>query len=114
MPLKEGMSRSGPAHDLVTGEDEGADEDGMVTLSSARRGGGHVQVRHWHSGGGGDRNALTVKLDDNAYIAPVTEVPEVNDDTKEWNTVEITFKWDAGEPPIDMGTVTASYAPVSR
>ena len=37
----------------------------------------------------------------------------VDDDTKEWNNVEITFTWEAGEPPLDMGTVTVSYDPVS-
>ena len=39
--------------------------------------------------------------------------PQVDDDTKEWNNVEITFTWEAGEPPLDMGTVTVSYDPVS-
>ena len=36
---------------LVTGEDEGADEDGIVRSVICRRGGGHVQVRHWLAGG---------------------------------------------------------------
>ena len=27
--------------------------------------------------------------------------------------MEITFTWEAGEPPLDMGTVTVSYDPVS-
>ena len=26
--------------------------------------------------------------------------------------MEITFTWEAGEPPLDMGTVTVSYHPV--
>ena len=26
--------------------------------------------------------------------------------------MEITFTWEAGEPPLDMGTVTVSYDPV--
>ena len=37
----------------------------------------------------------------------------IDDGTKEWNNVEITFTWEAGEPPLDMGTVTVSYDPVS-
>ena len=37
----------------------------------------------------------------------------VDDATKEWNNVEITFTWEAGEPPLDMGTVTVSYHPVT-
>ena len=36
-----------PRFMLKTGEDEGADEDGVVSLSSCWRGGDHVQVRHW-------------------------------------------------------------------
>ena len=39
-------------------------------------------------------------------------IPHIDDDKKEWNTVEITFTWEAGEPPLDMGTVTVSYHPV--
>ena len=27
--------------------------------------------------------------------------------------MEITFTWEAGEPTLDMGTVTVSYHPVS-
>ena len=42
------------------------------------------------------------------------EVPQVDPDETEWNTVEITFTWEAGEPPLDMGTVTVSYDPVSN
>ena len=41
------------------------------------------------------------------------DIRHIDDGTKEWNNVEITFKWDAGEPPLDMGTVTVSYDPVS-
>ena len=40
-------------------------------------------------------------------------IRHIDDDTKEWNNVEITFTWEAGEPPLDMGTVTVSYDPVS-
>ena len=39
--------------------------------------------------------------------------PRVDDDTKEWNDVEITFTWEAGEPTLDMGSVTVSYHPVT-
>ena len=55
--MKEDMTDLAPLM-LVTGDDEGADEDGMVRLSSARRGGGHVQVRHWLAGGHGDGHAV--------------------------------------------------------
>ena len=32
---------------------------------------------------------------------------------KEWNELTITFTWEAGEPTLDMGSVTVSYHPVS-
>ena len=32
---------------------------------------------------------------------------------KEWNELEITFTWEAGEPALGMGTVTVSYHPVT-
>ena len=31
----------------------------------------------------------------------------------EWNTVELTFSWDAGAPPLTSGTVTVSFHPVT-
>ena len=42
-----------------------------------------------------------------------TDIRHIDDATKEWNNVEITFTWKAGEPPLDMGTVTVSYHPVT-
>ena len=32
---------------------------------------------------------------------------------KEWNELEITFTWEAGEATLDIGTVTVSYHPVT-
>ena len=32
---------------------------------------------------------------------------------KEWNELEITFTWEAGEPALNTGTVTVSYHPVT-
>ena len=43
----------------------------------------------------------------------MVDTPQVDDATKEWNNVEITFTWEAGAPPLDMGTVTVSYHPVT-
>ena len=43
----------------------------------------------------------------------MADIRHIDDGTKEWNNVEITFTWEAGEPPLDMGTVTVSYDPVS-
>ena len=102
-PLKEDMTDLAPL-DLVTGEDEGADEDGMVTLSSV--GAGEVMYKF---------NTSFQEYDETDPMAfsPATDTRHIDDGTKEWNTVEITFKWKAGEPPLDMGTVTVSYAPVS-
>ena len=32
---------------------------------------------------------------------------------KEWNELEITFTWEAGEAALNAGTVTVSYHPVT-
>ena len=32
---------------------------------------------------------------------------------KEWNELEITFTWEAGEAALNTGTVTVSYHPVT-
>ena len=45
---------------------------------------------------------------------PILMTRHIDDGKKEWNNVEITFTWEAGEPPLDMGTVTVSYDPVSN
>ena len=87
---------------MVTGEDEGADEDGMVSLSSV--GAGEVMytfdtgllVRRHRPMGDFD--------DDGDYDFPYRRRHE------RMEYVEITFTWEAGEPPLDMGTVTVSYA----
>ena len=31
----------------------------------------------------------------------------------EWNELEITFTWEAGEPTLNTGSVTVSYHPVT-
>ena len=83
---------------LKTGETEGADDDGMVGLSS---GAGHVIYDFDTSSYDHDGEEGT------------PEIPQVNDGTKEWNEVEITFTWGAGAPPIGSGSVTVSYHPVT-
>ena len=83
---------------LKTGEMEGADDDGMVRLSS---GAGHVIYNF-------DTSSYDHDDDGNT-----DEIPQVNDSTKEWNEVEITFTREAGAPPIGSGSVTVSYHPVT-
>ena len=83
---------------LKTGEMEGADDDGMVGLSS---GAGHVIYNF-------DTSSYDHDGDGNTDV-----IPQVNDSTKEWNEVEITFTWGAGAPPIGSGSVTVSYHPVT-
>ena len=83
---------------LKTGETEGADDDGMVRLSS---GAGHVIYNF-------DTSSYDHDDDGNTDV-----IPQVNDSTKEWNEVEITFTWGAGAPPIGSGSVTVSYHPVT-
>ena len=36
-----------------------------------------------------------------------------DEDKKEWHEVTLTFTWDAGAPPLEMGYVTVSFHPVS-
>ena len=69
---------------LKTGATEGADDDGMVRLSS---GAGHVIYNF-------DTSSYDHDDDGNTDV-----IPQVNDRTKEWNEVEITFTWGAGAPP---------------
>ena len=83
---------------LKTGATEGADDDGMVRLSS---GAGHVIYNF-------DTSSYDHDDDGNTDV-----IPQVNDSTKEWNEVEITFTWGAGAPPIGSGSVTVSYHPVT-
>ena len=97
---------------LQTGEDEGADEDGVVDLSST--GAGEIVYKF-----DTDYLLTTTKIrlcpdaaTEQAMVRGTAPIPQVDDDTKEWNNVEITFSWEAGEPPLDMGTVTVSYHPV--
>ena len=81
---------------LVTaGEMSGLDEDGNVALSSARRG------------------QIIYNFDDED--ADTENVREGTDPmkAKEWNELEITFTWEAGEPTLGMGSVTVSYHPVT-
>ena len=101
-PMEEDMSDLA-ALNLVTGDDEGADEDGMVSLSSAGAG----EVMYTFDTG------LLVDMGDEAVFDEATDIRHIDDGKKEWNTVDITFTWEAGEPPLDMGTVTVSYDPVT-
>ena len=82
---------------LVTaGEMSGLDEDGNVALSSARRG----QIIY----------TFDDELDD--WTDNVLEGTDPMK-AKEWNELEITFTWEAGEAALNTGTVTVSYHPVS-
>ena len=87
---------------LVTaGEMSGLDEDGNVALSTARRG------------------QIVYTFDDEIPSSGVTDpTPNVREGTdpekaKEWNELEITFTWEAGEAALNTGTVTVSYHPVT-
>ena len=79
---------------MTAGEMSGLDEDGNVALSSARRG----QIIY------------NFVMED-----PDTDALEGTDPmkAKEWNELEITFTWEAGEATLNTGTVTVSYHPVT-
>ena len=99
--LEDDMSDLAPLM-LKTGETEGADEDGMVRLSS---GAGNVIYNF-------DTGLLVDDNSDGVFDAD-DDTRQVDDGTKEWNEVEITFTWEAGEPSISSGYVTVSYHPVT-
>ena len=101
---------------LVTGDDAGADADGVVSLSSA--GAGEITYTfdmstYDHDGDMSPDDVDARNGNGNGTAAMTAPVPQVDDATKEWNNVEITFTWKAGEPPVDMGTVTVSFHPVT-
>ena len=83
---------------MAAGDLSGLDEDGNVALSSARRG------------------QIVYNFDDDLMGDDVPE--DFLDGTdpmkaKEWNELEITFTWEAGEAALNTGTVTVSYHPVT-
>ena len=80
---------------LVTaGEMSGLDEDGNVALSSARRG------------------QIIYTFDDDDMDMDGFQGTDPMD-PMEWNELEITFTWEAGEAALNTGTVTVSYHPVT-
>ena len=84
---------------MTAGETSGLDEDGNVALSSARRG----QIIYTFD------NDVMEGADSPAGVLEGTD-PEK---AKEWNELEITFTWEAGEAALNTGTVTVSYHPVT-
>ena len=80
---------------LETGAMSGLDANENVALSVARAG------------------QIVYTFDDED--ASTTDVLEGTDKDKamEWNELTITFEWSAGAPPLEMGTVTVSYHPVT-
>ena len=80
---------------MTAGEMSGLDEDGNVALSSARRG-----------------QIIYNFVDEDADTADVREGTDP-EKAMEWNELEITFTWEAGEPTLGSGSVTVSYHPVT-
>ena len=83
-----------PLELMTEGEMTGLDEDGNVALSTARAG----QIIY-----------NFVNDDEDTDVFEGTD-PEK---AKEWNELEITFTWEAGEPTLNSGSVTVSYHPVT-
>ena len=80
---------------LKTGSTEGADDEGMVSLSAAGAG----EVMYTFDTGTYDP---TPPVDD-AEGGDDEFTPQVDDATKEWNTVEITFTWESGRAAARYG-----------
>ena len=70
-------------------------EDGVATVTISSTGMGQIVYEFT------DEDAGTVVLEG------------TDSADEEWNTVELTFSWDAGAPPLTMGTVTVSFHPVT-
>ena len=80
---------------ITSGEMSGLDEDGNVALSELTRAG-----------------QIIYNFDDEDMGSPALEGTDENK-AKEWNELEITFTWEAGEAALNTGTVTVSYHPVT-
>ena len=79
---------------MTEGEMSGLDEDGNVALSTARAG----QIIYTFN-------------DEDPGTDPLEGTDPMK--AKEWNELTITFKWKAGEPTLNTGSVTVSYHPVT-
>ena len=80
---------------MTEGEMSGLDEDGNVALSTARAG-----------------QIIYNFVDEDPDTTDVREGTDA-EKAKEWNELEITFTWEAGEPALNTGSVTVSYHPVT-
>ena len=78
----------------------GLDKDGNVALSVARAG----QIVYTF-----DDDVVAAADEDDDGVLEGTDP----DKAKEWNELTITFTWEAGEPTLNMGSVTVSYHPVT-
>ena len=87
---------------ITEGEMSGLDEDGNVALSVARAG----QIVYTFD------DEIPDQIDDNGGTPNVREGTDP-EKAKEWNELEITFTWEAGEAALNAGSVTVSYHPVT-
>ena len=82
---------------LMTGDMSGVEvEDGVATVTISSTGMGQVVYEF---------------VDEDDTTDTILEGTDPADG--EWNTVELTFSWDAAAPPLGMGSVTVSFHPVS-
>ena len=88
---------------MTAGDLSGLDEDGNVALSEVTRAG---QIIYTFDD---EIDATTPGVEDTPNVREGTD-PEK---AMEWNELEITFAWEAGEPTLGMGSVTVSYHPVT-
>ena len=83
---------------MTAGEMSGLDEDGNVALSEVTRAGQIIYTS-------------TMMTPDDQMLAVLEGTDPMK--AKEWNELEITFTWEAGEPALNTGSVTVSYHPVT-
>ena len=91
---------------LTLNEDEDAHDAGKVLLSVA--GAGSVVYTFDEED---PQTMLTSPVPDD-YTGTALEGTD-DDLAKEWNNIEVTFTWEAGEVPLSSGNVTVSYHPAS-
>ena len=99
----------------MAGSGEAMEDDGTdLAPLTLQPGDNHEEgVVDLDEGAGYVRYTFSTETYDHDADAGTDEVAQVDDGTKEWNDVVVTFTWDAGEVSLDMGTVTVSYHPVS-
>ena len=83
--------------ELQMGDDEGADADGVVSISNGM---GEIVYEFASEDHDPDGDGT------------LTTVVGLQDDLEEWNTVTLTFEWEANAPGLGTASIMVGFAPV--